>query len=273
MKALYMVLSGIGGTLLAVKVSQHAMVEGMNTPLDVVPTCRVSIVMKNLNEEGRVRVAIESILNQSIIIGYPEFFEFIFVNGSSEDASVAIAKEYPINIFVTRPGVLHQKNVGIQQSKGDIIIFVDSDSEYPEYWVAKIIDVFNNDPDVVMVRTPIVSEEGGCFLDAFTGLDAIAMNITARSYGGGTAVRSMIFDEIGLFDEGKDSVYINRVRNEEENLFPRRAMLFGKGVYLQNNPFITTARRQHIQRILRECIINPQAKDCVYARDVGYERF
>jgi len=272
MKALSMVLSGIGGTLLAVKVSHDSMIKGMNTPLDVVPTCRVSIVMKNLNEEQRVRVAIESILNQSIVVRYPEFFEFIFVNGSSEDASVDIAKEYPINIFVTRPGVLHQKNVGIQQSKGDIIVFVDSDSEYPEYWVAKIIDVFNNDTNVVMVRTPLVSEEGGVF-DIFTGFWGLAMNITASTYGGGTAVRSMLFDEIGLFNEEKDSIYLHEVANEEERRFPRRAMSFGKVVYLQNNPFITTSRRFRIPQILNECIINPQARDCVFARDVGYERF
>lgn len=272
MKALSMLSYGIGGTMFAANLSHQAMVNGMNTPLDVVPTCRVSIVMKNLNEEKRVRVAIESILYQSIVINYPEFFEFIFVNGSSEDASVAIAKEYPINIFVTRPGVLHQKNVGIRQSTGDIIIFVDSDSDYPKYWVAKIIDEFNNDPGVVMVRTPIICEEGGVF-DIYTGLVGLSMNITAKAYGGGTAVRRIIFDEIGLFDEAKDSVYINKVSSEEEKRFPRRAMSFGKVVYMQNNPFVTTGRRARIPSIRQECIINPQAKDCTYVRDVGYERF
>ena len=272
MKALYMVLSGIGGTLLAAKVSHDSMLRGMNTPLDVVPTCRVSIVMKNLNEEKRLRVAIESILYQSIVVRYPEFFEFIFVNGSSEDASVAIAKEYPIDVIVTRPGVLHQKNVGIQHSNGDIIIFVDSDSVYPEYWVAKIIDAFNSDPSVVMVETPLICEEGGVF-DIYTGLVGLVMNITSKAYGGGTAVRSMVFDEIGLFNESKDSIYINRVSNEEEKLFPRRAMSIGKVVYMQNNPFVTTGRRARIPSIRQECIINPQSKDCMYAMAVGYERF
>lgn len=272
MKALFAILSGIGGTLLAGEISYQAMMKGMNTPVDVAPTCFVSIVMKNLNEEKRIRTAITSILNQSIIINYPEFFEVILVDGSSEDASVAIAHEYPIDVIVTRHGVLHQKNVGIQQAKGDIIIFVDSDSEYPRYWVAKIIDAFNNDPNVVMVRTPIICEEGGGF-NIFMGLAGLAMHITIRAFGGGTAVRRTLFDEIGLFNEEKDCVYVNRVVNEEEKIFPRRAMQFGKVIYLQNNPFITTARRFYIPKIVHECIRNPQSKDCVYARAVRYERF
>lgn len=272
MKALYVILSGIGGTLLAGEISHQAMVAGMNKPLDAVPTCFTSIIMKNLNEEKRIRTAIESILNQSIIINYPEFFEVILVDGGSEDASVDIAHEYPIEVIVTSPGVLHQKNVGIQHAKGDILIFVDSDSEYPKYWVAKIIDAFNKDPNVVMVRTPSIAEEGGLY-NIITGLTGLAMNITIRSYGGGTAVKSFVFDELGLFDEGKDCVYANRVVNEEEKLFPRRAMCVGKIVYLQNNPFITTARRFYIPKIMHECIRNPQSKDCIYARTVGSERF
>lgn len=273
MKALAIALSGIGATIVAGEISYQAMVKGMNTPLDVAPTCFVSIIMKNLNEEKRIRTAIESILNQSIIINYPGFFEVILVDGGSEDASVDIAHEYPIDVIVTRHGVLHQKNVGIQKSKGEILIFVDSDSEYPKYWVAKIIDAFNNDPDVVMVRTPILTEEGGGGFNIFTGLAALAMNITIRSYGGGTAIRSIVLDELGLFNEEKDCVYANRVVNEEEKLFPRKAMSFGKIVYLQNNPFITTARRFYIPHIRHECIRNPQSKDCIYARTVGSERF
>ena len=272
MKALFAILSGIGGTLLAGELSHQAMVAGMNKPLDAVPTCFTSIIMKNLNEEKRIRTAITSILNQSIIINYPEFFEFILVDGNSEDASVDIAHEYPIDVVVTRPGVLHQKNVGIQHARGDIIVFTDSDSEYPKFWVAKIIDAFNNDPDVVMVRTPLLCEEGGGF-NIFTGLAGLAMHITTRAYGGGTAIRRALLDEIGLFNEEKDCVYVNRVVNEEEKIFPRRALRIGKVVYLQNNPFITTARRFNIPRIRHDCIRNPQSKDCTYARTVGYERF
>ena len=272
MKALYAILSGIGGTLLAGEISHQAMVHGMNEPIDVMPTYFTSIIMKNLNEEKRIRTAITSILNQSIILNYPEFFEFILVNGSSEDRSVVIAKEYPINVFVTTPGVLHQKNVGIQQSKGDIIIFVDSDSEYPPFWVAKIIDAFNNNPDAVMVRTSFLYEEGG-LSNTFMGLAGLAMHVTTKSHGGGTAVKSFVFDEVGLFDEEEDCVYFPRVINEEEKLFSRKVLSIGKGIYLQNNPFVTTARRFSIPGIIHECVRNPQSKDCIYARTVGYERF
>jgi len=272
MKPLYVILSGIGGTLLTGELSYQSMLHGMNEPIDAVPTCFISVIMKNLNEEQRIRTAIESILNQSIIINYPEFFEFILVNGRSEDRSADIAREYPINVIATSPGVLHQKNVGIQQAKGDILIFVDSDSTYPKYWVAKIIDAFNKDPNVVMVRTPFIFEEGW-FFNIFMGLAGLSMHVTTKAHGGGTAVKSFVFDEIGLFDEEEDCVYSPRVVNEEEKLFPRRVLQFGKGIYLQNNPFITTARRNFIPRILHDCVRNPQAKDCSYAETVGYERF
>jgi len=275
MKPLTIALSGIGATIATIatgEISHQAMVAGMKNPSYAVPTCFISIIMKNLNEEKRIRTAITSILNQSIIINYPEFFEVIFVNGSSEDESVAIAREYPINIFVTSPGVLHQKNVGIQQSKGGIIIFIDSDSTYPKYWVAKIIDAFNNNPDAVMVRTPFLYEEGS-FYNVFMGIAGLAGNITTKAHGGGTAVKSFVFDEIGLFNEEEDCVYFPIVVNEEEKVFSRRVLNVGKGIYLQNNPFITTSRRFRIPGIIHECVRDPQSKDCIYAMTVGSERF
>ena len=87
----------------------------------------VSVVMPVFNSGKYVRLAIESILNQTF-----SDFEFIIVDDCSTDASVDIIKEFsdsrikliqnPTNLKTTAT-----LNKGLQQSTGKYILRMDSD--------------------------------------------------------------------------------------------------------------------------------------------------
>lgn len=88
----------------------------------------VSVVLPVYNAECYLRECINSILNQSY-----SNFELIIINDGSTDSSLSICKEYEIldsRIILYNQenhGVSFSRNIGIENSKGEYICFVDSD--------------------------------------------------------------------------------------------------------------------------------------------------
>lgn len=88
----------------------------------------ISIIMPVFNAEKRIRVSIQSILDQTY-----RNLELILVDDGSIDASPMICDEF--SLIDNRVKVIHQqnmrvseaRNVGIKESKGEFITFVDAD--------------------------------------------------------------------------------------------------------------------------------------------------
>ena len=103
-----------------------------------------SIIVPVYNSEKYLEVCIESIINQTY-----EEFELILVNDGSTDESPYICDKY--NSSDDRIRVIHKKNggvssarnVGIDESKGQYLIFVDSD-DYIEKNLLKEMNIALN---------------------------------------------------------------------------------------------------------------------------------
>jgi len=88
---------------------------------------KVSVVMPCYNEEKNIEKAIKSILKQSF-----QDYELIIVDDCSTDNSVEIIKRFDSNkIRIIKKdkntGVSDSLNIGIKQSKSDIIARMDAD--------------------------------------------------------------------------------------------------------------------------------------------------
>jgi hypothetical protein len=87
-----------------------------------------SVIIPNLDKGRYVGDAIESILNQSY-----ENLELLFVDNGSKDTSREIAQEYCRRdkrlLMLSEPikGVTHARNMGLTESHGELITFLDSD--------------------------------------------------------------------------------------------------------------------------------------------------
>ena len=95
----------------------------------------VSIIVPTFNSEKYLKNCIESILSQSY-----KNFEVIFVDNSSKDKTVQIVKDYikqnknfVLKIVNNEFNIANSRNIGIQNAKGDLIAFLDSD----DYWYQK----------------------------------------------------------------------------------------------------------------------------------------
>jgi glycosyltransferase involved in cell wall biosynthesis len=109
----------------------------------------VSIIVTSYNYESFIRDAINSALSQT----YPDI-EVIVVDDGSSDASPGIIKAYEGKIkYVLKEngGQASAFNAGFSESKGQIILFLDSDDMLLGTAVASLVPLFSR-PEVVKVH-------------------------------------------------------------------------------------------------------------------------
>jgi glycosyltransferase involved in cell wall biosynthesis len=95
----------------------------------------VSIVIANYNYGRFLGEAIQSALDQT----YPAV-EVILVDDGSTDDSLEVAARYPIQVFPRKNGgVSAARNFGAAQSRGEYILFLDSDDKYEPQTVEKLL--------------------------------------------------------------------------------------------------------------------------------------
>ena len=99
-----------------------------NKPLipqgEITGTPLVSVIVTCYNYGQYLKTCLESILGQV----YPNI-EIILINDGSTDNSLAVVKGFPtVQIHTTqRVGVSAARNIGVQLSKGEFVVFVDAD--------------------------------------------------------------------------------------------------------------------------------------------------
>ena len=112
----------------------------------------ISIVMPIYNAEKYLSRTIESVLKQKF-----DFFELILVNDGSNDGSYGICKKYQemdsrIKVIdCPNQGVSTARNIGIDNSQGDYIVFIDSDDIVENNWCSLMYDYQKDNKDSIIV--------------------------------------------------------------------------------------------------------------------------
>ena len=82
----------------------------------------ISIVIPTRNSANTLDSCLQSIVNQT----YPNT-ELVIVDSHSTDETIEIAREYSAKIIETQWGLLGARFLGFKASKGDYILYLDSD--------------------------------------------------------------------------------------------------------------------------------------------------
>jgi GT2 family glycosyltransferase len=110
----------------------------------------ISIVTPSYNQAQYIEQTLHSVLEQ----GYPRI-EYLVVDGASTDASVEVIKKYAdkLSWWVSEKdsGQGEAINKGLARAKGEIIAWLNSDDYYLPGTLSKIVNTFEENPDVVMV--------------------------------------------------------------------------------------------------------------------------
>ena len=123
---------------------------------------KLSIIVPVYNTEAYVGKCLESLIEPDC-----GDYEIIAVNDGSTDSSREVAKEYEnrypnlVKVVDTPNGGLsHARNVGIESSKGDYLLFIDSDDYVTEHAVREMLQVLDRDIDIAVFDFVHVDESG-----------------------------------------------------------------------------------------------------------------
>jgi len=199
----------------------------------------VTVIVPCRNEKRHIRACLDSIL----VNDYPrDGLEILVMDGMSDDGTRAIIKGYAMahpfirlvdNLRKITPCAL---NIGVEQSKGDVIIIMGAHAEYSSNFISKALDVLDK-TGADVVGGPIRTMPGADTVFA----KAIAL-ATSHPLGVGNskfrtsakegyvdtvpfgAYERNVFDKVGFFDE--------RLPRNQDNEFHSRIIKAGGRIYL-----------------------------------------
>ena len=105
----------------------------------------VSIIIITLNEEENLELAIESSRNSALLsTGKKLPIEIIVSDGGSTDNTLEVAEAFADKIVHSQKGRYMQLNVGAKASRGDILLFLHSDTNLPKGAIIRIVKIFQD---------------------------------------------------------------------------------------------------------------------------------
>ena len=159
-----------------------------------------SVVMATYQSGNTIKTAIDSILNQTECD-----WELIIVDDESTDDTAIICKEY-IELdsrvhYIIQPhsGVASAKNLGVLNSSGKYVTFLDSDDEYLPTHLEVRRDFTEKYPDVDFFHGG-VSVVGNQYVKDKNDFTQ-QVHVSTCAIGGTFVIRKTLFNKIGYFPD------------------------------------------------------------------------
>lgn len=202
---------------------------------------RLSLVIATYNRAEQLMITLSSVAAQS---KSSALWECIVVDNNSTDntkqrVEAFIAEHQNLNIsyhFESRQGLSYARNAGIEQSKGDIIAFIDDDERIVPDFIGAYISLFEKHPAAMAAGGKIIAEYPTGrprWMSHYTE-QPIANPMDFGDYvrpfpkgripgGGNMAMRRVVFDKIGVFNTSLGRTGKLLIGGEESDLFERIA--------------------------------------------------
>jgi glycosyltransferase involved in cell wall biosynthesis len=195
----------------------------------------VSIVMATRNAEHFLPHALDSIAAQEY-----QNYEVIVIDGRSIDRTRAIAASYPRTRIIEQDGsgFAQAWNCGIDNARGDIVAFLDSDDIWPKCSLARRVTRLASDPaiDCVVGRVRFFLEEGHSIP---RGFKPKLLDESHVAYMPGVAIlRRRVFRTLGRFEENwqiaSDIVWFAKLRDSGARIDVIDDVLLYKRIHSSN---------------------------------------
>lgn len=165
-------------------------------------TLKISVITPSLNRVDLIKIAIQSVLDQS----YPEV-EHIIVDAGSTDGTLELLKNYPNIRVVTGPdrGMYDALNKGVTLATGEIISFLNTDDLYGEKVFRPVAPLFDDHSVYAVAGRAIVFAEAPNgerkIVNQYSPLDTDLMECSTigSNYFNAWFFRKSVFEKIGGF--------------------------------------------------------------------------
>lgn len=150
------VAATVTGSILASVISKKYLTDKVEHNKDTILTeyqfPNTTILLPTLNEEWMVEKTLQSVKNQNIYKLYPNRIEILVIDSDSEDKTLEIAKNYANRIITNvERNIVTARSTGIENSRGDLIVFTDADTVYPHNWLNSMLKHYFQDPEIIAV--------------------------------------------------------------------------------------------------------------------------
>lgn len=227
----------------------HGLLEYHFAREDVALSIKASVVICTFNRVDHVQLAVESLTSQTVSTND---FEIIVVDNASSDKTPEVIKSLLPSIANLRyiredqVGLSHARNRGTQESKGEIIVFLDDDAMAEPGFLAAHLLAFSQEPQPVAtggriyLRWPLkrpdwVPQSQESF---YSGLDLGdepgLLTFPKYPYGANMAINRNLLIEIGGFSVELGRRGRSLISGEERDLFLRISQLNELVMYVPN---------------------------------------
>jgi glycosyltransferase involved in cell wall biosynthesis len=169
--------------------------------------CDLSVVIPCRNGGRLLAEQLEALARQE----WPGSWEVIVADNGSTDDSVEVVRGFEGRVpglrvvdASDRPGQAHARNVGVRESRGRLLLFVDADDVVGDGYVAEMAGALDH-RDYVCGRLEFERLNPRWVLDVHTGTfpDGIpnAFGFLPHAPAGTTGICRSVFDRLGGFDE------------------------------------------------------------------------
>lgn len=162
---------------------------------------KLSVITINRNNASGLRKTIESVVNQTF-----HDFEYIVIDGASDDGSVDVIKEFAdkITYWVSEPdgGIYSAMNKGVRKAQGEYVQFLNSG----DYYVGDLVltNLFKNDfgEDVVYCNQINVYASGNVHNCGYASSNLSFLDVyDGKIHHSSSFSKRYLFEKYGYFDE------------------------------------------------------------------------
>jgi rSAM/selenodomain-associated transferase 2 len=94
-----------------------------------------SIIMPCLNESDTLSASLTHLIET---INDPSLVEIALCDGGSVDETLQLAREFPVSVLNAPKGRAHQMNTGAENTHGEWLVFLHTDTRLPSNWMRLI---------------------------------------------------------------------------------------------------------------------------------------
>lgn len=176
--------------------------------MDDVSSPKVSIIVATRNNEQTINECLGAIFE----LNYPkDLLEIIVVDGCSQDATVEIAKRYPVQVVSAPFNAPAAYNHALKLISNEVVGFIDSDAKVEKEWLNKLINYLDG-PQVAGAsgnietwnkKNPWARSIGYDLKNRYARLKKYVVRVATMNL----LLKKSVIEEVGGFDENLPSQY------------------------------------------------------------------